>query len=68
MGVVMEGSSEGTPFYRNCNDIALQLQRAREYVGTSVALTGVQIAPRAQLLGNKTDASQSRIPLGSPDG
>ena len=26
MGVTLAGSSEGTPFYRNCNDIALQLQ------------------------------------------
>ena len=34
---------------RNCKGMSLQLQWAREYVGSSVALTGVQIAWRAQL-------------------
>ena len=53
MGVTLAGSSEGTPFYRNCNDIALQLQWPKGYVETSVAPTGIQIGARAQLFETK---------------
>ena len=68
MGVTLAGSSEGTPFYRNCNDIALQLQWPKGYVETSVAPTGVQIGARAQHFENKTGAFQPRIPFGSAVG